>query len=114
MTETQENPELITSDLANEPDMLDIVEMFVDELPDRVASLQKALAESDIQTLTSISHQLKGAAGGYGFGIITDAAAELEQAAKNNADPRTLEQKISEIADLCNRATALPSPQNND
>ena len=73
-----------------DPDMLEIVREFVAELPQRVADLEARFAEERFADLQTLAHQLKGAGGGYGFAQVTDAAAVLEQALKDNAPPATL------------------------
>lgn len=71
----------IYSTFGGDPDLADLVEMFVEAMPDRVASLRAAYANADAETLTRIAHQLKGALGSYGFGELVPMAAALEQAA---------------------------------
>jgi signal transduction histidine kinase/DNA-binding response OmpR family regulator len=71
---------LIISEFADDPEMLEVVEAFVENLPERAAAIGSAVDKGDLQTVQRIAHQLKGAAGGYGFPIITSSAASLEQA----------------------------------
>ncbi len=89
--------------------MLELVEMFVDEMPDRISAIEQAVQEADIAMLTTLSHQLKGAAGGYGFGTITDAAAEVEKLAKTQKQIDELEGSIAQLLSLCRRASSNPS-----
>lgn len=96
----------IVSELGKDPEMLELVEEFVRALPKKAADLYEMLRQGDLDTLTRLAHQLKGSAGGYGFPMITEAARQLEQCAKDAGDPGILEQRIREIADLCHRATA--------
>lgn len=96
----------LVSEFADDADMLELVEMFVSELPERVSALQNALKAQDIANLARTAHQLKGAAGGYGFPTITDAAAELEKCAKAADQIDKLAQEVKNVADLCTRARA--------
>lgn len=100
----------IVSEMANDADMLELIEMFVEDLPKRAAALEQALRAGELAALTRIAHQLKGAAGGYGFPTITEAAAELEQCAKTSSDLARLELEVRRVADLCARARAT-SPE---
>ncbi len=103
--------DLLISALSDEPGTRDLVEMFVTELPTRVKALHEALQASDFATFARLSHQLKGAAGGYGFQPITDAARELEATAKTQQDIESLSLQLRELADLCGRARAeKPDP----
>ena len=52
-------------------------------MPDRIASLVNQAAERDWAQLARTAHQLKGAAGSYGFNEITPSAAKLEAMARN-------------------------------
>ncbi|MGE3779315.1 MAG: Hpt domain-containing protein, partial [Pirellulaceae bacterium] len=59
------------SRLGNDPDLSDLVEMFVEGMADRIARLEDACARRDWTNLRKTAHQLKGSAGGYGFDTIT-------------------------------------------
>lgn len=100
----QKHTEPLVSEMANDPDMTDLIELFLSELPKRVAVLQNAIQSADVATLSRIAHQLKGAAGGYGYPSITIAAARLESSAKAQSNIETLAVQVGEIADLCARA----------
>ena len=108
---SQENtPHALVSELTDE-DMLELVEMFVGELPDKVAAIEKAVGEQDLATLATLTHQLKGSAGGYGFPSISDSAMGIEKGAKASEELETLEPQIRALADLCRRAKAS-APEN--
>lgn len=88
--------------------MVELVEMFVDGLPDRVTALEKALADQDLETIRTLAHQLKGAGSGYGFPSITEAAEALESTAKTEQDLDQLDKQVRELADICTRVTCRP------
>ncbi|MEZ6134391.1 MAG: Hpt domain-containing protein [Pirellulaceae bacterium] len=73
----------IFSTLANDPEMIDLVELFVSEIPEKIDTIEQLLAAEDWEQLQRISHQLKGAAGGYGFDCLTPLASRLESAARD-------------------------------
>jgi len=98
--------EVLLSELADDPDMVELVEMFVDELPDRITAIENKFRENDLEALRSLVHQLKGAAGGYGFPTITDAAKILETGVKTDADLSKLQEDVAALSDLCRRARA--------
>ena len=85
------------SDLSTDPDMLELVEMFVDELPDRVAAIEQPVKQANLADLAKLSHQLKGAGGGYGFSTITEAAAVVEKQAKSQTDIESVQESLGEI-----------------
>ncbi len=106
MSDPQGTSEAIISDLSDDADMVELVEMFVEELPQRAASMKDAIEQQDLDALCRIAHQLKGAAGGYGFPTITDAARDLEQAVKANEALEKLTEEVKTISSMCDRARA--------
>jgi len=78
--------EALYSEFADDVEMVEIIDVFVAGLPDRMAYLRDALTRGSMEDVKRIAHQLKGAAGGYGFGPITAAAGELELAIGRGAD----------------------------
>lgn len=100
----------IHSTFAADPDMRELVEFFVQEMPGRIASFRKAFDSAAVADLTRLAHQLKGASGGYGFPDIGAKAGAIEAALKSNAgaSPHALaaiRADLDELIDLCTRAT---------
>lgn len=106
MSEEQVSGPPIISNLGDDEDFVELVEMFVSELPDRVESMRKAIEENDMDALRRLAHQLKGAAGGYGFPSITDNARVVEQSSEAAEDLASVRQQVEELADMCQRARA--------
>jgi HPt (histidine-containing phosphotransfer) domain-containing protein len=77
--------------------------MFVDEMPDRIAALTDQMAGGDMEGLRQTAHQLKGAAGSYGFEPITPCAAQLEQAIRDRESLERIREATEELVDLCSR-----------
>jgi HPt (histidine-containing phosphotransfer) domain-containing protein len=96
----------LISDLASDEDMIDLVEEFVGELPKRAAAVKEALTSNDMDSVRRLAHQLKGAAGGYGFGPISQAASMLEDSLKAGAAVEQLRNEVAELAGMCQRARA--------
>ena len=94
----------IYSEFADDEEMESLVENFVEGLAASIERAQVALASNDMTVLQRVAHQLKGAAGGYGFMVITDAAASLEQAVKTKDDD--VPAKLAAVVQLCKRARA--------
>ena len=85
------------------PDRVERIEMFVAELPDRVAELRPALGGRDFETLQRLAHQPKGAAGGYGFPTITEAPKDLERTAKTDHSWERRAAELQALAGPCAR-----------
>lgn len=110
MTVTQSIESGIYSSLATDEDLAELVELFVQEMPDRIANLIQKYESGDRSALQTVAHQIKGAAGSYGFEQITPYAARLEQSVKQNLPEETLKKEVDELVDLCRRArTGVPA-----
>ncbi len=110
MQETQATPQFIYSSLGDDPDLGELVEMFVDEMPDRTQALSDQAETRDWEQLARAAHQIKGAAGSYGFDQITPFARDLELSAREGADEELILSTLGELVDICNRARAGTSP----
>jgi hypothetical protein len=81
--------------------------------------LSKYLEERCFADLGPIAHQFKGSGGGYGFPIISDAAAQLEAVVKSPNIPTESQQlfiqkSVDELIGILELArTSLTSPSDN-
>ena len=74
-------PEKMLSDLLlDDPDMIDLVEEFIDGLQGRVNEFKTAYEKHDWNSLTTLAHQLKGAGGSYGYTELSRFGKTLEDA----------------------------------
>lgn len=109
---SQDAADQYRSDFCDDPDMRELVELFVSELPDRVEAVRSAASAGDPETLTRLAHQLKGAGSGYGFAPISDAAGRLERElggldAANVADAvNHVAREVDELVEICQRIIA--------
>src|SRR5262249_9539441 len=98
-------------DFANDPEMAQLVQLFVSELPGRIDALAAAWAERRTTDLTRLAHQLKGAGGGYGFPAIGHAAGALEAGLRSLPAPGDtaaldrLKSAFAALMDLCAKAS---------
>ena len=98
--------EPLYSDLAGDEDMMELVEFFVDELQQRIDALKTAMQQSDESELKTLAHQLKGAAGGYGFPSISECAGDVEQGVMAcEGDIASVTEKVEALINLCRRAS---------
>ncbi len=103
MLPESQTTDVLLSEWADDEEMLELVEMFVGALLERVAAIEQALEQEDLSTLASLSHQMKGSAGGYGFPTITDVAAQLENGVNAGSELATLVRQTRELTELCAR-----------
>lgn len=101
---------LIYSPLAAHPQLDRLVDLFVEEMPKRINALQAHAGNRDWYEVGRLAHQLKGAAGSYGFHEITPCAAALEAAARGG-QPERAKEALDELVRLCRSVRAgTPEP----
>ena len=72
----------IPSDLVGQDgDYAEIVEQFIQELPQRMQAIEGAVLGQNFEELQRLAHQLKGSGGGYGYPALSERATQLEQLA---------------------------------
>jgi len=103
---TPARAEPLFSSLAADPDLAEIVALFVDEMPGRIERLHCLLESRQWDGLCRAAHQLKGSAGSHGFEPITLCAAELESAIKSGAPETEIRQAVDRLVELCRSARA--------
>ena len=101
-------PTLLYSDLdvVDDPELGELVALFVAELPDRIKALEAQAKSRDWNGLARSVHFLKGAAGTYGFGAITPCAARLEAAVREAQSEERVLAMGDELVGLCLRLRA--------
>ena len=96
-------PTFVYSHLAADPDLGAIVDLFVQEMPDRINALDAQAKSRDWNQLAETAHQIKGAAGCYGFDEITPCAARLEAAVREAQQEEQIFSALDELLTLCRR-----------
>jgi HPt (histidine-containing phosphotransfer) domain-containing protein len=96
----------IRSEFADDRDMIELVRSFVDEMDARIRAIEGAATEGDAERLATVAHQLKGAAGGYGFPVVSEVAWGLERALRHEGqDLADLRIQIDELLAVCRRVS---------
>ena len=85
-----------------------VVPAFVDGLKGRVSAMETAARDGDFEALRASAHQLKGSGGGYGYPILTERAAVLEQEAKEQAAEQCLA-ALEGLKQVCDRIVVEPA-----
>jgi HPt (histidine-containing phosphotransfer) domain-containing protein len=102
--------ELVYSTLADDPDYAEMVELFVGEMPERIEKFLGQAQDRDWANLAKAAHQLKGAAGSYGFDVVTTAAARVESAVKEGCQEEAILAALEEVVSLGRRMrSGLPT-----
>lgn len=72
----------LRSTLANDPDMRELIQLYIQDLPTRLDGIRIAMSTGNLNEVRRLSHQLRGASAGFGFAPIGLVAAEVEETIK--------------------------------
>ena len=90
----------VRSTLEHEPSIRKLLGKFISRLPERVATMQGLLREQSVEELRQAVHQLKGAAGGYGFPQVTEAAGRAEQKIRQSEPLEAVKAEVESLIAL--------------
>lgn len=97
----------LTSALAGETDLEEVIAFFVGHMDERIERLEASWATGDHAQLLALARELKGAAGGFGFPSIRDRARDLEsELLAAEAEVSALQERLEALAGECRRAVA--------
>ncbi|MBL9032449.1 MAG: Hpt domain-containing protein [Phycisphaerae bacterium] len=102
---TPEPSERLHSSHGTDPDLVELVRMFVDEMPARIAALQAAWEAEELSVVRRLAHQLAGASAGYGFDPVGDAARKLEARLTDRGPAETIRREFDDLVSLCSKVT---------
>lgn len=97
----------IFSKFAGEEHWQELLEEFVGEMPQRLAAIEMAVAANELQNLSVLVHQLKGACGSYGFDEITPLAERLEHALLKAFPANGFPVELATLCDALQRMTYM-------
>ena len=107
MSEASSSMKRLVSLLANDPDVAELVDEFLEKLVEDLPLIEAALADFDLESLRRLSHQLREAAEISGFTSIAESATHLEQQVTRVAKLRQVEGAAQELIELCRRAMVV-------
>jgi signal transduction histidine kinase/CheY-like chemotaxis protein len=82
-----------------------VAELFLEETPSRLKTLQDAAAQSDLKTVQHMAHSLKGSAGIIGASAFLKLCGELELVARGGSQQAVL-QRIQPLKESYSRVVA--------
>lgn len=98
----------LRSRYAQDPEMSELVEWFVSELPGRMTELESYFREGRTEEIRRMAHQLRGSGSAYGFDEITSVAQTLEQTIAAGTDVEctadSIRDKVDALVETCRRA----------
>ncbi|MBA4018682.1 MAG: hypothetical protein C0483_16065 [Pirellula sp.] len=95
----------IGSTLSSDPDMVELVELFLSEIPQRLGAMAEAFEQENWNELRRVAHQWKGAGGSYGYPQLSAFAARVEDACVTACPRDEIRQRLDALVDLCGRLT---------
>jgi CheY-like chemotaxis protein len=93
----------IKSSLAGDPRIMAIMPEFLDGLADKVRKTIELLKHKDLAALQQVAHQLLGACGGYGFGVVSQPASKVEQSIKDGKDLESITADVISLIEVIRR-----------
>lgn len=94
------SPERITVHI--DPDLEEIIPIFLANRQKDVATLRTAIADKDFETIRMLGHRMKGDGGGYGFAAISEIGGVMELAAGRRDQP-AIERQTAQLEDFLAR-----------
>jgi len=105
-SQTASQDPALKSTFADDPDMLELVQEFVTDMPVRAREIEALWEQRNRVELLRLAHQLKGASAGYGFETLGLVARTLETSLKqDNADLEALRSQVDDLVSMCNRVS---------
>lgn len=81
----QDHTPIFSQLLAEEPDMIDLVEEFARRLPGKIDAIKSFAADNELSKLKAAVHDLKGSSGNFGYRLVYEKAQQIEfEIAANN------------------------------
>jgi HPt (histidine-containing phosphotransfer) domain-containing protein len=91
------------STLAEDPLVGPLLHVFVTGLPDLVAQIVAERQKPARGNLRGVLHQLKGAAGGFGFDLLGRHAERIEQRLLANPEAPEIDAELNVLVAMCGR-----------
>ena len=92
----------LSEEFADDPEFQKLLQQFVNGLPGIVDKIHHATIEQDWDTAQSLSHNLKGVGGNYGFPEISDIAQKINTDIKSEQYGR-IDVLVAELTAECGR-----------
>ncbi|MGD8567000.1 MAG: ATP-binding protein [Gammaproteobacteria bacterium] len=92
----------LSEEFADDPEFQQLLQQFVDGLPAIVDNIHHAANENDWETVQSLSHNLKGVGGNYGFPEISHIAQKINSDTKCEQYAR-INTLVAELTSECTR-----------
>ncbi len=89
-----------------DPDLEKLVPRYLENRRKDILSIENALKAGEYETIRILGHSMKGSGGGYGFALIADLGALLEQAA-TTSNPAEITEVLARLSDYLQRVEVV-------
>lgn len=103
MTTDIPTSDAILPDAGLDPDIHELAALYVEEMPERIARLQRAFDAAEFERVGRLAHQLKGSASSYGFSILAPLARAVEFSIRDGEPSDLLGAKVQNLVEICAR-----------
>jgi PAS domain S-box-containing protein len=101
----------IISKLVNDPELCEVMEIFIAELPLQLQKIAQAIDEKQLDQLCRLVHTLKGSCSSAGYPVLMEKARGVEQLVKDDVSFEEIHAKMQELNQLCQKAMAAAPPR---
>ncbi|WP_455210586.1 ATP-binding protein [Kaarinaea lacus] len=102
----------ITDDLLNDPEYKELVNKFLDDLPDKLRDINESYQNQNWANMKSLIHKLKGTGASFGFPVITELATLIYKDLLDS-NYTALERTVADLNKCCqNIFDQQPAVQN--
>jgi HPt (histidine-containing phosphotransfer) domain-containing protein len=89
-----------------DPEIKDIIPIFLDNRRGDVTTVLEALDQSDYESIRILGHSLRGVGGGYGFHAITALGKSLDEAARER-NAEEIRKLVGELSSYLERVNVV-------
>lgn len=95
---------LSTSLNATAEKMIEIIDLFIKQIPSDLAIIRKAVNGSDFKTVEIRAHKLKSTLSVVGVISLNDVLSEMQSTAKDAVENKRLKELLFAVEDVCRQA----------
>ncbi len=93
----------VYSAYGDDPNLAELVTIFVHELPQRLETLRAHAEVADWESLARVAHQLNKWGSAYGFAKLSTLAARMEHCCSPQQRPGEILKALDRFAEYCER-----------
>lgn len=102
------NPDIV-SEIESDSELIKVVELFVEDIPDTLRRFQDCIDRGNIDQFRQLTHQYKGASGSAGFSVLCEKLSKLETEIQDHG-MASIDTFVNQIKDISERIHARFNP----